>query len=280
MDRPYIDGSNFGSKFDDTFSIRNNGAFYQSGSIDGYSGYDTLVISGRKDGWELFENGDNFFLTSQVDSLYGKKELIIQLRNMEEIAFMDGSFYLDSEPVPTPNPEQAGVVIRGTHFDDQLNGGSGDDELTGLRGKDYLIGYEGNDILRAGNGRDVISGGNGADDLYGGFGLNTFTNEIDGAEDWLYLKSDQHAYNYVYGKAGNNAGNQKCDNIMGLDSFDMIFIQGVNDSDLYFGWTTLQSSLGTLEGIGIWAGESLEAIYTGGNLSVDQVVDMTWGAPA
>ena len=193
-----------------------------------------------------------------------------------DIAAMQSIWGVEDDHIQPP----ASVVTRGSNYDDNLVGGSGNDELTGLRGKDYLIGYEGDDILRAGNGRDVITGGNGADALYGGFGANTFTSEIDGAEDWLFINSDQHGHNYIYGKAGNNAGDQKCDNIMGLDSFDMIFIQGVNDSDLYFGWTTLQSSLGTLEGIGIWAGESLEAIYTGGNLSVDQVVDMTWGAPA
>ena len=175
---------------------------------------------------------------------------------------------------------QSSLIFRGTHFDDSIEGGTGNDELTALRGKDHLAGYAGEDILRAGNGRDIISGGNGSDELYGGFGLNTFTSEVDGSEDWLYLKSDQHAYNYVYGKAGNNAGNQKCDNIMGLDSFDVIHIQGVDDSDLHFEWTTHESSLGTLEGIGIWAGESLEAVYTGGNLSVDQLYEMTWGAPA
>lgn len=161
-----------------------------------------------------------------------------------------------------------------------IKGDLGDDKLSGSRGRDHLIGSEGNDILRAGGGRDIISGGMGADILFGGFGLNTFLSEIDGEKDLLCLKSDHHAYDYIYDDSGSNSRNRKCDNIMGLDSFDVIFIQGVSDEDLSFAWTTHQSILGTFEGIGIWAGESLEAVYTGGNLAIDQVIDMTWGAPA
>ena len=53
-------------------------------------------------------------------------------------------------------------------------------------------------MLRAGNGRDLITGGPGEDIMYGGFGLNTFQNSVDGDLDQLFIKSDQHAYNWIY----------------------------------------------------------------------------------
>ena len=78
----------------------------------------------------------------------------------------------------------------------------------GVRGKDILIGGQGDDTLRAGNGRDIINGGNGSDTMYGGFGLNTFEDADDGEIDQLFFKSDQHSYNWIYGKAGNSPNGQ------------------------------------------------------------------------
>ena len=68
-------------------------------------------------------------------------------------------------------------------------------------------------------------GGSGADQLYGGVGHNTFGDERDGFEDRLYFKSDQFAYNWFYGKAGNNPTGQKVDVIKGLDANDKLYIR-------------------------------------------------------
>ena len=164
---------------------------------------------------------------------------------------------------------------------DAINGNGGDDVITGARGLDRLHGGEGDDIVKAGNGADVITGGVGSDDIYGGFGKNTFTGEKDGAVDNLYLKSDHLAYNYLYDQAGNNAGNAKADEIESLDSFDKIHIQGAMDYELTVMQTTQPRANGTaLEGIGIFASGSLEAVYTGGNLTVQQVQNMTIGVAA
>ena len=97
---------------------------------------------------------------------------------------------------------------------DSLEGGGGSDQLFGYRGADTLRGGEGGDTLRAGNGRDVIDGGDGSDTMYGGFGLNTFEDADDGEIDQLFFKSDQHAYNWIYDKAGNSSNGQKADKIM------------------------------------------------------------------
>ncbi|WP_413441684.1 calcium-binding protein [Synechococcus sp. MIT S1220] len=172
--------------------------------------------------------------------------------------------------------------IAGDKFeDDVIDGLGGDDVLTGYRGADQLNGGDGNDEVRAGNGRDVLTGGEGGDDLYGGFGQNTFTGEQDGAEDWLFLKSDHLAVNYLNGKAGNNVENKKADVIASLDSFDQIFIQGASDSQLSFKSTTHTTISGeSLSGIGIYASNSLEAIYTGDNLTINQLSEMTIGVAA
>ena len=155
---------------------------------------------------------------------------------------------------------------------DELLGDDGNDVLTGFRGADDIWGDAGNDLIRAGNGADIISGGSGSDVLYGGFGRNSFGGDYDGAIDELYFKSDQWAYNYIYDSAGNNPNGTKADTIYRLDSFDRIYIQGVSTSDLSFANVD--------DGIGIYADEYLEATYTGGNLSTQQLQSMTFGVAA
>ena len=161
---------------------------------------------------------------------------------------------------------------------DFMAGESGNDILIAYRGADCLFGGSGSDELRAGNGRDIITGGSGSDTMYGGFGLNTFEDEADGAVDSLYFKSDQWAENWLYGKAGNSPQGQKADKITELDSFDRIYVQGVATSQLSYGNVSHQSNLGeTLSGIGIYASACLEAVYVGGNLSMEQLKMMTQG---
>ena len=172
-------------------------------------------------------------------------------------------------------------TLRGTNNHEIVAGFSGHDQLTGLRGADTMFGYDGNDQIRAGNGKDYIWGGSGADDLYGGFGHNTFGDERDGYEDWLYFKSDQFAYNYIYDSAGNNPIGQKCDLIKGLDSYDRIFVQGVETSELSFSQVNnFSTPAGNFSGIGIFANGFLEGLYTGGDLSAAQLQSMTVGVDA
>ena len=157
----------------------------------------------------------------------------------------------------------------------------GNDILTGFRGSDLLYGESGDDTIRAGNGRDLISGGMGSDTLYGGFGRNTFKSENDDDVDSLFLKSDQWAYYWLYGKSGNSPNSEKADIIEGLDLFDFIFIQGVASSDLSFISTTHIFADGqSVDGIGIFARGVLEAIYTGGDLNAQQLQSMTSGVAA
>jgi serralysin len=64
--------------------------------------------------------------------------------------------------------------IRGSQFDDTLNGGAGRDGLRGGGGDDALSGGAGRDTLRGGAGDDTLNGGTGRDTLTGGTGHDTF----------------------------------------------------------------------------------------------------------
>ena len=152
---------------------------------------------------------------------------------------------------------------------DNIGGTDWNDELIGFRGADRFWGEGGDDIIRAGNGPDNIDGGAGSDILYGGFGKNAFFNSKDGYIDTLYIKSDQHAYNYLYGKAGNNPNGEKVDRIYDADSFDNIVVQGVDTSRL-----TIGNYLGD---VAIFADGYVEAIFVEGSLTVDQVASMVSG---
>ena len=65
---------------------------------------------------------------------------------------------------------------------------------------------------------------------------------------------------------------------MELDPFDEIFVQGVETEELDFRNVWHRSNLGeTLDGIGIYASGTLEAVYVGDDLSLGQIKAMTQG---
>ena len=132
--------------------------------------------------------------------------------------------------------------------------------------------------MRAGNGMDWIDAGDGADQLYGGFGANVFASTEDGDEDAIHFKSDQLAYNYIYEKAGNNPDGLKADELQGLDASDRILVEGARTEQLR--WVEVsgaQTHTGALSGIGLYVDGFLEAVYTGGVLSVDQLMALSSG---
>jgi Ca2+-binding RTX toxin-like protein len=155
-----------------------------------------------------------------------------------------------------------------------LSGGTGNDDIRGKAGWDFLSGGAGNDLIRAGNGRDIITGGPGADELHGDFGWNTYKSEKDGASDLIAIKSDHFLVNWLYGQAGNNPNGEKADIIEGLDSIDKIKIIGVDTRDITF---AANVSAKGVTGIGIYGKGALEALYTGGDLTVAQITQMTSG---
>jgi Ca2+-binding RTX toxin-like protein len=154
-----------------------------------------------------------------------------------------------------------------------LQGSDASDTIRGLAGTDIIDAKGGNDLVHGGNAADVISGGSGADELHGDFGKNTYLDQADGSVDLIAIKSDQHLMNWWYGTDGNNPNGEKADVIERLDANDQIKIIGVATEDLAF----QQASIHGLSGIGIFADGALEAIYTGGDLSAQQLESMTTG---
>ncbi|WP_115133024.1 hypothetical protein [Synechococcus sp. N26] len=155
-----------------------------------------------------------------------------------------------------------------------ISGSEDDDTLRGLAGWDLISSGSGNDLIHGGNGRDIIDGGSGSDELHGDFGWNTFKSQQDSIKDLIAIKSDQHLSNWWYGKAGNSPNGEKADFIEGLDAVDEIKIIGVFTSDISVADNVTARGV---TGIGIYAKGTLEAVYTGGNLSTSQIQNMTTG---
>lgn len=162
----------------------------------------------------------------------------------------------------------------GGNGNDSMGGGVGNDQLNGGDGDDELSGDEGNDFIHGGNGSDRISGGFGSDELHGDFGLNVFSSEKDGSRDLVVVASDQFLFNPLFSKAGNSPNGELADIIKGLDPDDDIIISGALRSDLRIDPNVAHR--GDM-GIGIFASGVLEALYTGGDLSVRELQAMTSG---
>ena len=154
-----------------------------------------------------------------------------------------------------------------------LEGSNQGETLRGLAGWDVLDGRGGDDLIHGGNGRDIISGGTGADELHGDFGWNTYTDQRDGSTDLIAIKSDQYLSNWWYGTMSNSPNGEKADIIEGIDIFDTIKILGVSSDRLSF----QNASAHGVQGIGIFADKSLEALYTGGDLSAAEIASITSG---
>ncbi len=260
-----------------------------------------IFVGVSKDGmsWEINENNLAPTEKSYLDPTglllpnYDNKWRIVMSSSLSILGDREYSL-VASELTLTSSSSTKNLTLNGTSSSDNLiansgedfgsdllNGEAGDDQLTAYRGADTLNGGSGSDILRAGNGKDLINGGVGADTLYGGFGTNTFQDSNDGEADKLYLKSDQLAYNWIYTKAGNSPNGEKADNIGKLDANDQIYIQGATTAQLTFGSATHTTPFGeTWSGIGIYAAGTLEAVFTGGNLTQAQLQAITFGTPA
>ena len=155
-----------------------------------------------------------------------------------------------------------------------LNGGQSQDIIEGMIGWDIIDGDDGSDFIHGGNGRDVITGGSGGDELWGDFGLNTFKSEKDGQKDLVVIKSDHYVYNWLNNSYTNNPNGERTDFIEGLDSWDSIRVTCGYKHDLRF--VDNVTHMGQT-GIAIYLKDSLEALYTGNDLSIDQIMNMTDG---
>jgi len=165
---------------------------------------------------------------------------------------------------PLPLIPVAGVVLLGGSKADTLIGDAGDDDLRGQKGNDrlegqtgndLLIGGKGNDQLIAGAGDDILDGGKGNDVLDGGSGRNLFLAAKDRSRDQVLI--------------GTGEGAAMADQVVSLDRKDQITLLGVSSGAI--------SVAPTEGGLGIFANGSLEVVYLGGNLSIDQLSGLTRG---
>jgi subtilisin family serine protease len=206
--------------------------------------------------------------TFEMDSDQVEKGMIPDPLGMfDPYTYKHGPIFGDPTPLPppesippylppiTPFPTDEKKKIRGDSFDNRLIGGDNRDRIRGLKGDDIIFGFDGDDLIRGGKGNDILSGGRGHDVIIGGIGINTFRNEKDRFIDTISTRVDGDPL--------------QADIYEGLDSFDRIQIQDAYDNQI--------SVSHTANGIGIFVNGVLEGLYTGENLSVDQVDDMTFG---
>lgn len=145
--------------------------------------------------------------------------------------------------------------------------------LIGTEGNDTLIGGLGPDFLRGELGNDQLIGGGGGDQLWGGSGSNLFRSSADGVSDWLLISRD--------GSRKIRQAAATVDVIQELGSEDRIGILGARTKQLRFKPVNLESaSWGPLDGIGIFAKNKLEAIYTGGDFTRADLRGLTEGLAA
>jgi hypothetical protein len=138
---------------------------------------------------------------------------------------------------------------------------------------DTLIGGSGPDLLRGELGNDRLTGGGGVDELWGGPGMNQFFSAADGAVDWLLISSD--------GSSNTRSSGTSVDEIADLGSEDQVGILGASTPRLRFSPASIDINADSqLVGIGIYVGNRLEAIYTGGDLTRTELQNLTVGLPA
>lgn len=228
------------------------------------------------------ENGNNDHPTNASDLLSGTDD-------NDSIYLLDGddTFYAEKGNDVIRGGDGEDLIYGGNGNDtliggsaaykDELLGGAGDDFLGGGGGPDALFGGAGDDEIRAGHGKDSLTGGGGADALYGGGGTNTFSSELDGSVDELFILSDFRGHGYDWGR---NHGGINADVIQELDTDDRITILGTTDSELSFRDVVAGTYNQSQAGIGIFDGEMLEAIYVGSNLDANQLDSITGADPS
>lgn len=146
-------------------------------------------------------------------------------------------------------------------------------KLIGTINDDVLTGGLGSDLLRGDLGNDVLTGGGGADELWGDLGSNQFFSSADESSAWVLISRD--------GSSKSSRNRRSVDEIAELGSEDQVGILGASTRRLRFKSTSINSTAyGQLDGIGIYVGNRLEAVYTGGDLSLVDLRDLSVGLPA
>jgi hypothetical protein len=119
--------------------------------------------------------------------------------------------------------------------------------IYGTSKKDYLVGTDLDDFIYGYQANDTLIDGAGADKLYGAKGKNTYRCTADGQIDFVYIKKDKQP--------------------------DIIQFVGLEDRiDIPGSKFDFRSND---RGIEIFSKATLQAVYTGGNLSLSQLQSIT-----
>lgn len=146
-------------------------------------------------------------------------------------------------------------------------------KLIGTPDDDVLTGGLGSDFIDAESGNDVLIGGGGMDELVGGLGANKFVSIDDEFSSRLLISRD--------GSKQLIRNQSTVDEISSLGMEDQIGVVGASTRQLRFLPTLINSNFyGRLDGVGIYVGKRLEAVYTGGDLTVAEIKKLTVGLPA
>jgi Ca2+-binding RTX toxin-like protein len=148
-----------------------------------------------------------------------------------------------------------------------LNGLAGNDTIRGSTYNDGIDGGDGTDTLYGYGGNDALNGGAGVDTLYGGVGNDTLHGGADG--DFLY---GEDGNDWLWGDAGNDfmsggAGNDTFVGDVGNDEMN-----GGTGDDVLFGDAGADILRGEAGNDGLWAGSGNDRYYFNGQ-GVDIIND-------
>ena len=193
---------------------------------------------------------------------------------IEEVSFMKfrQNFAYKSEECAWAIDSASKNIIKGSGFDDSINGMTGDDAINGMENDDNIAGNAGNDSLYGGEGYDTISGdygddvivgGAGDDKLYGGDGNDL----LDGGMGRDYLEGNAGNDTYVFGR--DSGQDIICDNDSTAGNTDKILIgDKVTPSELSL--SRIESNL-VLRIIGTKDTLTVNNYFSGDNYKVEQI---------